>query len=101
VHGWSGPPDRVSEAVSIGLYLSFGTRAGTRRARASAARVPLERILLESDCPSQPFPGDQRSQPSDLIRIAGLVAEGLGQDPTHLLHVTGDNARRLFAHDTT
>ena len=99
IHGWSGPPDLVAEALGLGLHLSFGPqilRDRARRARASLAAVPADRLLLETDCPDQAPPGIPRGEPAHLREVAREAAAIRDTRPETLWSITGDNARRLF-----
>ena len=97
IHGWSGDPDFVEMAVELGLYVSFGPRlASSGRVREAIKRVPLERLLLETDCPDQPFAGQTRGEPADLVRVAECAASVRSESIQTLLQVSGENARTLF-----
>ncbi len=94
LHGFvRGDLDR---ALAAGLHISFGpdlTRS--RRARDAMARVPRERLLLETDAPYRPVSGD-RGEPAHLRVLARIVAEAWGATVEDVLVHTGRNARRLF-----
>ncbi len=97
IHAWSGDADYVDMAVDLGLYLSFGPRlASSGRIREAVRRVPLERLLLETDCPDAPFAGATRGEPADLIRVAECAAAVRTESAEELLVATGHNARTLF-----
>jgi TatD DNase family protein len=86
----------LDRTLALGLYVSFGTDlARSRRAREAAARVPLDRLLLESDAPDRPLEGP-RGEPAHLARLATIVAEARDLDPDEVLATSGANARRLF-----
>lgn len=99
VHGWSGPPDQVERAVRAGLYVSFGplvTRERARRVRESARRVPLDRVLIETDAPDQPLAGERRGAPADLRQVAETLAQLRGEPLQGVADATVANARRLW-----
>lgn len=57
VHWFSGSPEMALELVKAGGYISFSTRLldkGAQKHRASFDRVPIDRILLETDYPYMP-----------------------------------------------
>jgi len=57
LHGFGGPTERVRQIVPLGGYFSFSAnllKTHHKKARAAAATVPLDRILLESDAPDMP-----------------------------------------------
>jgi TatD DNase family protein len=99
IHAFSGAPAHGERAVALGLHLSFGslvTRPRATRVRETARQVPLERLLLETDSPDQPFTPKTRGEPRDLRFVASAIGQLRGLDPTRLLQQTGDTARRLF-----
>lgn len=99
VHAWSGPPDQVDRALRLGLHVSFGPlvlRDRARKARASVARVPDDRLLVETDCPDMRPPGAERGEPADLVQVVAEVARLRGQPVDHVGAITAANARRLF-----
>ncbi|MCS7047590.1 MAG: TatD family hydrolase, partial [Gemmataceae bacterium] len=63
-----------------------------------AARVPLERILVETDCPYlAPVPQrGQRNEPAYVVHTAECLAAVLDVDPAQFSQATTANARRLF-----
>jgi TatD DNase family protein len=105
VHSYSGPLDLVPRYARLGL--SFGFSAAVCRERAprvhSAVRaVPAERLLLETDAPDQLPRGERkrgrtRTEPSDLLLVAGAVAKLRGVELEELARITTENARALFA----
>lgn len=104
VHGWSGPPDRVDEAVTLGLHLSFGppvTGAHAPRQWASARAVPLDRLLVETDAPDQAPRGEgrRRGRPADVRVVAEAVAKARGDAFDDVASATHDNVLRLFQLD--
>jgi Tat protein secretion system quality control protein TatD with DNase activity len=97
VHSWSGAPEMVDRAVSLGLHLSFSASV-TRSPRVAAAvrRVPGSRLLVETDCPDQPVSPGTRGEPSDLLEVARHVAALRGEAPERVLERAADAARDLF-----
>jgi len=56
IHSFGGSPEMVDSLVRAGAYVSFSCRLaapGQDRLRQAFARVPMERLLLESDAPDQ------------------------------------------------
>jgi len=100
IHGWSGPPDRVAEALDLGLSISFGpaiARSHAPRQAASARAVPLDRLLVETDAPDQPLESGRRGVPADLGVVADAVAQARDVPSATVREATHDNAIRLFA----
>jgi TatD DNase family protein len=63
-----------------------------------AAAVPLERLLVETDCPyltPVPYRG-RRNEPAYVQYVAESVAQARGMAEGELARATADNARRLF-----
>ena len=101
VHSYSGGPGRLDEVLALGFSIGLSgpvTFPKSERLRAVAAAVPLERLLVETDCPyltPQPHRG-RRNEPAyvryvveEIVRVRGLSAEEVAQ-------VTAENTRRLF-----
>lgn len=100
IHGWMGSREQTREALDRGLHLSFGpSTLRSPKARASLREVPLDRLLLESDCPDRPLEGHARGEPAHVRDLCSKLAEDRGMDALALLHATGDNGRRLFGLD--
>lgn len=101
VHCYSGSAEMVKEVLALGMYVGFTgvvTFKNARRALEAAAVVPLDRLLVETDCPymaPEPFRGkrcDSRLLPYTIARLA----EVKGVTPQELAVITAGNARRLF-----
>ena len=104
VHCYSGAPEVAREIVEMGLYVGFTgllTFKNAKKVKRSFAEVPLERILLETDCPymaPEPFRG--RRCRSDLIEYtARCGAEIKGIGPQELVDAARENTLRLFGID--
>lgn len=101
LHCFSGSAESAKELVSLGLYLGFTgsvTFKNNKKAAAVIAAVPLERILVETDCPymaPEPFRG-RRSDSSMIARTLEFIAGQKGISSEELSHQTALNARRLF-----
>lgn len=101
MHCFSGSAETAKEVVALGMYIGFtGALAfkNAKKPRAACAAVPLERLLLETDCPYMappPFRG-QRSDSSMIAETAKVMAEVKGVSVGEILDITNRNARRLF-----
>jgi TatD DNase family protein len=63
-----------------------------------ASSIPLERIVLETDCPymaPEPFRG-RRNDPGKLYRMAEKLAEIRGLSVEEIQAITVENGRRLY-----
>ena len=101
VHCFSGSAEDALMLAEQGMYIGFGgalTFKGAKRAVKAAAALPLDRILLETDCPYMaPEPCRGRRCDSGLIAHTGeFLAEVRGVDPDVIFAATTENAKRLF-----
>lgn len=101
LHCFSGSKEMAKEIVKLGMYIGFNGVATFKNARKSLAvakEIPIERIVLETDCPylaPEPHRG-KRNNSSYIPFIAERLGELLGIDPQELLDITNENAKRLF-----
>lgn len=98
VHGYSGAEELVSRYLALGLSISFGpsvTRPSARKVREAARRVPLDRLLVETDAPDQRVSGE-RGEPAELAQVIDALASLRGETVEAIARATTDNARRLF-----
>ena len=100
-HCYSGSLEMARELVSLGWYIGFTgvlTFKNARKALEVAAALPLERIVLETDCPymaPEPFRG-RRNDPGKLYRMAQALAALRGLSEEEIQRVTLENGRRLY-----
>ncbi len=100
-HCFSGDEAMAREVVRMGFYLSVpGTVTYPRneRLRRVVASVPLERVLLETDCPflsPQPVRG-RPNEPAHLIHTAREVARVRGLAVEDVARITARACRELF-----
>ena len=77
LHWFSGSGDELVRAVRMGCHFSVGSRMlATRRGRAYAQQVPLDRLLLETDLPASPEDGTALS-PAELAAQLRSALEAL------------------------
>lgn len=97
---WSGP-DTAAAALELGFYLSLGgplTFPRNEELRAVVARLPLERLLVETDAPylaPVPYRG-RRNEPAFVVETARRLAAVLGRPLDEVAAQTTLNARRLL-----
>ena len=101
LHCFSGSPETATEVLKLGMYIGLGgalTFKNARKAVEVAQMLPLDRLLLETDCPYMaPVPMRGKRNNSGYIPfIAEKVAEIKGIDPQSVLDVTAENTKRLF-----
>ena len=100
-HCYSGSAEMARQLVALGWYIGFTgvlTFKNARKAVETAQVIPLDRIVLETDCPymsPEPFRG-KRNDPGRLYRMAEKLAEirGLSVEKVHA--VTMENGKRLY-----
>ncbi len=82
--------------VSVSGILSF---RNARDVREVIAKVPLDRVILETDCPYlAPVPHrGRRNEPAFLADVGAALARLHGRELEEILEITHDNALRLFA----
>jgi TatD DNase family protein len=94
-------PDRLDECLAEGWWISFAgnvTYPKNEDLAAAAARVPDDKILVETDAPyltPQPM-RKERNQPAYVTETARFVADQRGQTYTELEAVVERNAAQLF-----
>ena len=64
--------------------------------REGLAQVPENRILIETDAPYFPWPGQRFSAPPQVVRVAEVVAQGRGMPVEEVVEITRRNALHLF-----
>ena len=100
-HCYSGSAEMARQLVNMGWYIGFTgvlTFKNARKAVETAASIPLERILLETDCPymaPEPYRG-KRNHPGYLPRMAEKLAQIRGIPVEDVIRVTTENAKRLY-----
>ena len=101
LHCFSGSAEAMEAALALGFFLGVDgpiTYPKATELRSVAARIPLDRLLLETDCPylpPQPRRG-QRNEPAYLTHIVRRVAELQGTSVERVASATTENALRLF-----
>ena len=100
-HCYSGSAEMAKWLVSRGWYIGFTgvlTFKNARKAVEVAASIPLDRIVLETDCPymaPEPFRG-KRNDPGKLYRMAEKLAEIRGLTVEDIHRITTENGKRLY-----
>jgi TatD DNase family protein len=101
MHCFSGTPAQAVEALDLGLYVSFAgplTYPKNGELRQALARVPADRVLVETDCPFLPPEGKRgkRNEPGFLPFLVHGVAQVMGIRPEEAALRTARNAVELF-----
>ncbi|MBR1863565.1 MAG: TatD family hydrolase [Ruminococcus sp.] len=101
MHCFSGSAETAREVVELGMYIGFtGALAfkNAKKPRRACEAVPMERLLLETDCPYMappPYRG-MRSDSSMIAETAKVMAEVKGLDVEKVIEITNSNACTLF-----
>ena len=101
-HCYTGSPEMVEQLIDRGFYISFAglvTFSNADECRAATKKVPLERLLIETDAPylsPEPVRKVRPNEPAMLIHTAGFMAKLLGLAPIELAELTSRNASKLF-----
>ncbi|MCS7282060.1 MAG: TatD family hydrolase [Anaerolineae bacterium] len=101
LHSYSGGPGRLEEALALGLSIGISgpvTFANAHRLREVAARVPLDRLLTETDCPyltPEPHRG-KRNEPAYVRYVVESIAQARSVPAETVAHAALENALRLF-----
>ncbi len=104
MHCFSYSPELAAEYLKMGFYLGVGgviTFKNAKKLREVVDQTPLDRILLETDCPylaPEPHRGT-RNNSSYLTSVAAAIADIKGIDPSAAERATFENALRFFRLD--
>lgn len=101
LHSFTGGEALARAAVERDWYVSFSGILTFRNAeplRKIAASLPIERVMVETDCPyltPMPYRG-KRNEPAYVVHTARKLAEVWGRDPGEVQRITGENAARFY-----
>ncbi len=101
LHCFSGSPEMAEEIVKLGMYIGIGgvvTFKNARKTVETVERIPVEHILLETDCPYlAPVPKrGKRNDSSNILYVAERIAEIKGMKTEEVLKATKINAGRVY-----
>ncbi len=100
-HCYSGSLEMAKERIKRGWYIGFTgvlTFKNARKAIEVASAIPLERIVIETDCPYMapvPYRG-KRNDPGKLCRMAEKLAELRGISTGEAARITLENGKQLY-----
>lgn len=102
IHCFSGTDFLARGALDLGFYISLSgilTFPKAAALREIAASLPMDRLLLETDCPFlTPVPHrGEKNEPAHLIHTAKVLADIKGVDVSDLAKATTENFYRLFS----
>lgn len=101
MHSFTGDAATLDACLAMGLHISFAgmvTYKTGANLRALAARVPADRLLIETDCPYlSPIPHrGKRNEPAFVAQTALCLAQERGERIEDFAALTTANARQLF-----
>ncbi|MEA3339440.1 MAG: TatD family hydrolase [Chloroflexota bacterium] len=101
LHSYSGGPERLDEVLEMGFYVSISgpiTFPKADRLRKVAEIVPLERLLVETDCPFlTPVPRrGRRNEPALVRRVVEAVARARNVPAETVAQAAANNLNHLF-----
>lgn len=101
LHCYSGSWEMARQAMKMGLYISLAgpvTFKNARRLQDIAKLMPLDYLLIETDCPylaPEPYRG-KRNEPAYVVRVAEMIASVKRIPVEEVAQATTANAKRLF-----
>ena len=101
-HCFSGTEALARRAIELGFIISFSGIVTFKKAeelRNIARQVPLDHLLIETDCPYlTPVPHrGKRNEPAYVVEVARCLAGLHGLEIEELAHVTTENFMRFFS----
>ena len=101
IHCFTGDWRAAQRYLALGLFISLSgvlTFKAADALRDAARRIPLERLLVETDCPFlAPVPHrGKRNEPAYVAFTAARLAELRGASLSEIERATTDNSRRAF-----
>ena len=101
IHCYSYSPEQAKEYVKMGFYIGIGgvvTFKNAKKLKEVVENIPLDRIVLETDCPYlSPEPNrGKRNSSKNLVYVADMIAKLKGVLYEDVIKVTEENARTLY-----
>jgi TatD DNase family protein len=102
-HCFSGSIDLARKAIELGFMMSFSGIVTFKKAedlRAVAKEVPLDRLLIETDCPYlSPIPyRGKRNEPAHVVEVARCLAGIHDVAIEDIARITTENFHSFFFH---
>lgn len=101
MHCFSGSLETAKEVLALGMYISFTgvlTFKNSKKAHKALSVIPIERLLLETDCPymaPEPFRG-KRCQSTMISELAKEISKEKNLSPQEVINITTNNTKTLF-----
>ncbi len=102
MHCYSGSWETAKQCLDMNFHISFGgpvTFKNAKQPKEVLAQVPLDRLLIETDCPyltPHPYRG-KRNETAYVRYVAEAAAEIKGLSVEELASITAQNASKLFS----
>jgi len=102
IHCYSSSSEMAQEVIALGFHLGFTgllTFKNLSWLREIASQTPVDKILLETDCPymaPEPKRG-KRNEPAFVTHVAEVMADCHGIPVSELAEITTENGLELFA----
>ncbi len=101
MHTYAAGPERLDEVLAMGFFIGLSGPVSFSNAdvlREVAKMVPLDRLLVETDCPyltPEPHRG-KRNEPAYVRHVAEAITRAREEPLEEIAEATTANARRLF-----
>lgn len=101
IHCYAYGTDLAREFINMGFYIGIGgvlTFSNAKKLKEVAAEIPLENIVLETDCPylaPEPYRG-RRNNSAYIQYVADALAQIKGCPVEQVIRVTEENAKKLY-----
>ena len=101
MHCYSYSPEMAEEYLKMGYYIGVGgvvTFKNAKKLKEVVKMLPLDRLLLETDCPylaPEPNRG-KRNSSLNLPFVAAAIGELKGVDADEVVRVTNQNAKKMY-----
>ena len=102
LHCFNGDANDLEKSLTLGAYISFATNItykGNVKLRELCAKVPLDRLLIETDSPNMLpaiFARHGVNTPQNIIYVAQTISQKIGISMQKIAEITSKNAKKLL-----
>ncbi|WDI39805.1 TatD family hydrolase [Bremerella sp. P1] len=102
LHSYTGNAQLAELGVACGMHISFAgmlTFKRNQELRDVAKTIPVDRLLVETDCPylsPEPCRKQRPNEPALVVHTGTCLANERGVEPSEMASITTANARKLF-----
>ncbi len=98
VHCFTGNWRQAQKYMALGLYLGFNGIIFKMNVDETIKKMPLDRMLLETDCPflTPPQAQTKRNEPANVKYIAQKIVDIRNESLEKIAQITTENAKKLF-----